>query len=78
MRSFIAALTIAVACNAIELEVNTEANTELQAQANAAMINDYLMAQVNRLNAEDVQEQQTTTLAQTGESSTWGAFFGLW
>ena len=79
MRSFIAALTLAVAANAIELESSAAASAEIQAQVNAGMINEYLMAQVNRMNSEaDVDEQQTTTLAQTGESATWGAYFGLW
>ena len=76
MRSFIAALTLAVAANAVELESATAANTELQAQANASMINDYLLAQVNRLNNE--HEKDETVFAQTGESHTWGTYFGLW
>ena len=78
MRSFIAALTLAVATQAVELESNAAANAELQAQANAAMINDYLLAQVTRLNELDAPERDDVSLAQTGQSSTWGAFFGLW
>ena len=78
MRSFTVALTLAVAINAVELESNAAANTELQAQANASMINDYLLAQVNRLNSQNDAEKSETVFAQTGESSTWGAYFGLW
>ena len=75
MRSFTVALTLAVAINAVELESSSAAAAELQAQANASMINDYLLAQVNRLNNE--AERDETVLAQT-QSSTWGAYFGLW
>ena len=78
MRSFTVALTLAVAINAVELESNAAANAELQAQANASMINDYLLAQVNRLNSQNDADKSETVLAQTGESSTWGAYFGLW
>ena len=78
MRSFTVALTLAVAINAVELESNAAANTELQAQANASMINDYLLAQVNRLNSQNDADKSETVLAQTGESTTWGAYFGLW
>ena len=79
MRSFTIALTLAVAASAVELESNAALNTELQAQANASMINDYLLAQVTRINTEnDAAERVETVLAQSGESSTWGAYFGLW
>ena len=78
MRSFTVALTLAVAINAVELESNAAANAELQAQANASMINDYLLAQVNRLNSQNDADKSETVLAQTGESTTWGAYFGLW
>ena len=63
MRSFIVALTLAVAANAVELESNAAANAEAQAMANASMINEYLLAQVNRINAEADDEESTTTLA---------------
>ena len=52
MRTFIAALTLAVTINALELGVDTEVSAEAQAMANAVMINDYIMAQVERINAE--------------------------
>ena len=52
MRTFIAALTLAVTINAVDLGVATEVSAEAQAMANAVMINDYIMAQVERINAE--------------------------
>ena len=52
MRTFIAALTLAVTTNAVDLGLYTEVSAEVQAMANAAMINDYILAQVERLNIE--------------------------
>ena len=52
MRTFIAALTLAVTINAVDLSADTEVSAEAQAMANAAMINDYILAQVERINAE--------------------------
>ena len=42
---------VAVA-NAVDLSTRTEVSTEVQAMANAAMINEYILAQVDRLNHE--------------------------
>ena len=78
MKFFTVALTLAAAANAVELETNLEANAELQAQANASMINEYLLAQVERMNAEADAVEEPTNLAQTGKANTWGAYFGLW
>ena len=44
MRSFIVALTLAVGSNAIELETQAVAAAELQAQLQAAMINEYVLS----------------------------------
>ena len=50
MRTFIIALTLAVTSNAVDLGVDTEVSAEVQAMANASMINDYILAQVERMN----------------------------
>ena len=52
MRTFIA-VALAVSVHAVDLSTETEVNAELQALANAAMVNDYILAQVERLNAEE-------------------------
>ena len=77
MRSFILALTLVVSTNAVDLGTDTELSSELQAMANASMINEYLMAQVERINAESESDDKTV-LAQVGAENTWGSFFGLW
>ena len=54
MKTFVV-LALAVAVNAVDLEAetNTEVTAELQAMANASMINDYILAQVDRMNQEE-------------------------
>ena len=54
MKTFVV-LALAVAVNAVDLEAetNTEVTAELQAMANASMINDYILAQVERMNTEE-------------------------
>ena len=74
MKSVFVALAITMV-SSLELEADTNLSAEAQALANASLINDYILAQVERMNAEaDAEEQQ---LAQMHSTSWIGSFFGL-
>ena len=51
MRTFFAVATLTGIVNAIDLYSSAEVSAEVTAMANAAMINEYIMAQVERINA---------------------------
>ena len=69
-------VAIAITCvKTLELEVDSGLSAEAQALANASYVNNYILAQVERMNAEaDAEEQQ---LAQMHSTSWIGSFFGL-
>ena len=53
MRTFFAvSATLAVITQAVDLSSGSEVSAETTAMANAAMINDYILAQVERMNSE--------------------------
>ena len=74
MKSVFVALAITMV-SSLELEADTNLSAEAQALANASLVNNYILAQVERMNAEtDAEEQQ---LAQMHSTSWIGSFFGL-
>ena len=74
MKSVFVALAISMV-SSLELEIDSSLSAEAQALASAAAVNDYILAQVERMNAEaDAEEVQ---LAQMHSSSWIGSFFGL-